>query len=443
MRRAVPALNEERGERLIKLEKAQWIKEQRQREAEEHAQKLRREHMMREIELGALNTKRYRTLWREMMMRIKMPQIAEDVEIAWRNFDRALDIKDYRISFLMDEFAESEEQYQRNIRSHTEIIDRLLGTYMERMQREERNYRKTLNETLEQTDVEVGKIYHRQNEDEILLQLITHGVQQQLEESLNNAKSIVLGKIDAFVEDSKDIRRISAAQLENQLRSFWEDLRRVLSDYQNKTKDRQKYYEALKEKDEKDQQVIAQQLLRTTNLFEEIRKFRGKIATYDASAKTETSEILDEHNFFQKAYWTVKTRFISEQTKDKDQLKILSIEYNKTIKHLKDLATKGKRLLALMQICSKYETQREKIIPFPGHTKLENSSPPLSDQTIPDWDISRQIEDFQDLTNFWRRLGSAQIITMQLRSEKDRLKDEANRLREYIRSYIMQEVQIQ
>lgn len=57
--------------------------------------------------------------------------------------------------------------------------------------------------------------------------------------------------------------------------------------------------------------MIAQQLLRTTNLFEEIRKFRGKIATYDASAKTETSEILDEHNFFQKAYWTVKTRFIS------------------------------------------------------------------------------------------------------------------------------------
>lgn len=81
---------------MITLEKAQWIKEQRQREAEEHAQKLRREHMMREIELGALNTKRYRTLWREMMMRIKMPQIAEDVEIAWRNFDRALDIKDYR-----------------------------------------------------------------------------------------------------------------------------------------------------------------------------------------------------------------------------------------------------------------------------------------------------------------------------------------------------------
>lgn len=95
----------------------------------------------------------------------------------------------------MDELAESEEQYQKNIRSHTEIIDRLLEMYTERMQREEETYRKTLNETLDQTDAEVSKIYHQQNEDEILLHLITDGVQRQLEESLNNAKSIALGII--------------------------------------------------------------------------------------------------------------------------------------------------------------------------------------------------------------------------------------------------------
>lgn len=95
----------------------------------------------------------------------------------------------------MDELAESEEQYQRNIRSHTETIDRLLRTYRERMQREENNYRETLNKTLAQTDAEVGKIHRQQNEDEILLQSITHGVQRQLEESSNNAKSIALSTV--------------------------------------------------------------------------------------------------------------------------------------------------------------------------------------------------------------------------------------------------------
>lgn len=86
---------------MVRWDEQQTIENQRQYEAEKRVQMLKKEQLMREIELGALNTKRYRTLWREMVMRIKMPQIAEDVEIAWRNFDRALDIKDYRLSCVL------------------------------------------------------------------------------------------------------------------------------------------------------------------------------------------------------------------------------------------------------------------------------------------------------------------------------------------------------
>lgn len=92
----------------------------------------------------------------------------------------------------MDELAEAEEQYQRNTRSHIEIIDRLLGSYKERIEREEKNYRRALNETLVQTGAEIDNIHRQQNEDEISLQSITQGVQRQLEESLNNVKSITL-----------------------------------------------------------------------------------------------------------------------------------------------------------------------------------------------------------------------------------------------------------
>lgn len=182
-----------------------------------------------------------------------------------------------------------------------------------------------------------------------------------------------------------------------------------------------------------DRQMIAQQVLRAANLFDEIRKLRGKIATYDGITKRNISEILIEHDFFQKAYWTVKNRFLSEQTKDEDQLKILSIEYNKIIKHLEHLVTKGTQLLMLMQICRKYETQREKIIPFAGHTEPENSL--TSMHRISALPI---IEDFQDLTNFWRRLGAAQVITIQLRSDRDKLRAQSNRLRECVNSYMLQ-----
>ncbi|XP_012054675.1 PREDICTED: coiled-coil domain-containing protein 65-like [Atta cephalotes] len=303
-----------------------------------------KKHLMREIELGTLNTKRYRTLWREMMTRIKMPQIAEDVKIAWHNFDRALDIKDYRLSC----------------------------------------------------------------------------------------------KISSFVEDSKNVRRISVTQLENQLQKSWENLRRILSDYQNETKAHRKSYDMLKNKDEKDQQVIAQQLLHTASLFEDIRKFQDKITTYDSMAKKNISKILTEHDFFQKTSYILKNRLLSEQTKDKNHLKILSIKYNKMIKHLEFLVIKGKRLLTLMQICRKYELQNEKIIPFINHTESSQVLSPYQIIALSDWNVSRQIIDFQDMTNFWRQFSVVQMTTMQLRSKRDKLKAEARHLRECISFYITQ-----
>ena len=67
----------------------------------------------------------------------------------------------------------------------------------------------------------------------------------------------------------------------------------------------------LKNKDEKDQQVIAQQLLHTASLFEDIRKFQDKITTYDSMAKKKISKILMEHDFFQKTSCILKNRLLS------------------------------------------------------------------------------------------------------------------------------------
>ncbi|XP_018352715.1 PREDICTED: coiled-coil domain-containing protein 65-like isoform X2 [Trachymyrmex septentrionalis] len=427
-------LDEEKEEEIVKLEDLRQ-RSKILREAEQRAQ-IWKKQLMQEIELGTLNTKRYRTLWREMMTRIKMPQIVEDVKIAWHNFDRALDIKDYRISFLMDELTEAEEQYQRTTKSFIDIIDRFLVSYREKIQSKERSYRRTLDEILIQTDIGVGKIYHQQNE--VLLQSISDGVHKHLEELSNNIKSVALSKIDAFVEDSKDIRRISVTQLENQLQKSWENLRRILWDYQNKTKLSRKSYEMLKNKDEKDQQVIAQQLLHTASLFEDIRKFQDKITTYDSMAKKKISKILMEHDFFQKTSCILKNRLLSEETKDKNQLKILSIKYNKMIKHLESLVIKGKRLLTLMQICRKYEIQNEKIILFVNHTESSQMLSSYQIVALSDWNVSRQIIDFQDMENFWRKFGVVQMTIMQLRSKRDKLKAETRYLRERISFYIMQ-----
>lgn len=63
------------------------------------------------------------------------------------------------------------------------------------------------------------------------------------------------------------------------------------------------------------------------------------------------------------------------------------------IKHLERVVIKGKQLLTLMQICRKYETQDEKIIPFADYTEPESSQTFSSDQilSLSDGDVSYQV----------------------------------------------------
>lgn len=70
--------------------------EEKQQKALERQLTLKREHLLREIKMGILNTQKYRRSWRELMMRAKMPVIKEDIETAWRTFDRVIDNKDHR-----------------------------------------------------------------------------------------------------------------------------------------------------------------------------------------------------------------------------------------------------------------------------------------------------------------------------------------------------------
>ena len=142
-------------------------------------------------------------------------------------------------------------------------------------------------------------------------------------------------------------------------------------------------------------------MVRTATLFEEMRILKEKIPQYKSLTGNEIITIEKERNFFQESYCAIKNGFIegmrtllfyyfilnlyilkmtflylillflffffnfTEQTVDKNQFRMMAVEYNKTIQYLSKLVKKLENILTLMQICRKYETQEEKIVPFP------------------------------------------------------------------------------
>ncbi|XP_024940133.1 dynein regulatory complex subunit 2-like isoform X2 [Cephus cinctus] len=418
-----------------KKKKAAEKRLHRQQQLEERQRFLKREHLRREVELGALNIKRFKRRWREMAMRAKMPVIKENLEVAWHTFDRTLDIKNYSISILMDALDEAEEQYLTNERAHIENIDKLMKLYGVKLQNEEMKYQNQLQDILDAANVENERISYEYKEEEVFFQDIMKVMKHRLDELLNNIKSMTISKVNELAEDNDNSRRIARNVLEKQIAKLRHRLRRVLTHYQKSTDNRRKMYISVKTKDDEERTIIAKQVVRTGILFETIRKLKEKITTFRANANKDVFEIASEHAFFHSAYWMAKNRFLLETNIDKNQLTIITSHYNRTMQHLQRLITKGEYLLVMIQTCRKYETQDEKILPFSAQVVFDDH---IEKELVSlDWDKSREvIDNIRNLEQFWRRAGMAQITTTELRMERDKLKLESRHLRECLRHCI-------
>ncbi|XP_035736836.1 dynein regulatory complex subunit 2-like [Vespa mandarinia] len=317
--------------------------------------------------MGILNTKKYRQSWRELMMRARMPIIKEDIETAWHTFDRVIDSKDHSIQILINSFDEAKEQYERSKNGHSEMIDRLFNIYEMKTRAISMTYQSKINEILNDVNIDIIGFQQKGNEDLSQLQFIISIMQEQLDNSLNNTKSKTMSKIDSFVEDKTNMRRLALVTEENKMNDLSADLRKTIATYYKNTKNRQKLYDVVKEKDEKNQQIITKQYVRIAVLSETISKFREKMAAHKTNVNKYFKDIIDEQNFFHTSYWIMKNRFISEQKQDRIQLTITAIEYKLTKNYLEQLVKKIENLLRLLLICNKYETLNENIYSYTNY----------------------------------------------------------------------------
>ncbi|OAD52255.1 Coiled-coil domain-containing protein 65, partial [Eufriesea mexicana] len=381
-----------------------------------------------ELKLGSLNTERYRYFWREMLTRVQMPDIWRKIEIAWQTLEHAFDFKDYSISLLLDSLQEAELQRRTANGAHIEIIDRSLKAHQARLTNVDTLFYGNISTTLADNVFQSENINYYRNKREIALRKINLLRNRRDENTSNIATSTAISKIDSFVEDRENEKRIITTQLQKKLENLWNHLRNLFSHYYKRTEDRQKGYETIKKKDQVDQQTIARQHLRIAILFEEIVKFRGKIASYKKQSAIQLQEIIRESNFFYNIYRETNERFISGYKRDKEKAMIMSKEYNRSVKYMESLMTKAERIHAYMQICRKYETQDEKILPIMDSYPMR--LPTIDNDILP---LQMAMKDFQRSIHFWRRLGFARLIATELRIKRNQLFAQTDHLRKSVK----------
>ncbi|KAK9293802.1 hypothetical protein QLX08_011358 [Tetragonisca angustula] len=208
-------------------------------------QDVKREKFFHELKLSALNTERNRRFWRETLIRVKMPDVWRKIDVTWQTLEHAIDFKDYSVSLLLDSLQEARNQHRTINGAHVELIDKSLEAHETRLADANMLFYGNVRTVLADKISQFENINRRRNKKEIALRKINLLVSHRGENASNIARSTAISKINAFMEDGENEKRIIITQLQKKLENLWTGLRNIFSDYRKSCKRLSTYHQLL------------------------------------------------------------------------------------------------------------------------------------------------------------------------------------------------------
>ncbi|XP_044262869.1 dynein regulatory complex subunit 2-like [Tribolium madens] len=386
----------------------------------EKKKQIKRDHLEREVKYGELTIKKYEKNWREMLIKVALPRMRQELEFAWHNFERVVDCKDFTISLLMDELRDSEEQYMLNFRAHSENMEKLMWLFHDRLEELQADFESECKSMQERCDNEFQDAKELYNENFEYLKTMLHQIELERREHNRLKKGEYFSRLDEVeVKDQLLLQKLRAT-LERKYQNMFEDMKHFIKNYNKQVRDRKKEHNLLKDQDDSIQELIAQQFKNMKKCYDRIRQLRQKYTDMKQIDGSRLSDLQAERNYFSNSFLTLKTKLESDKKDDFDKLALLSENAAKAFDCLEHLNKKGEMILSLAAVCRKLETQKEKILTFPLNT---TNLPEIAD--IIDRDDTEEIEGVRpEMELFWQRLGQAFGVHYTLKREKGCLSDE-------------------
>ncbi|XP_076228582.1 uncharacterized protein LOC143175120 [Nomia melanderi] len=164
--------------------------------------------IIREAKITGETTERCQSSWRGTFMRMEMPDIEKTIEIAWKNLQYALDLREhrfvssgtlvniyttwyigFRIGLLLDVLQEAEDHRRSTNGARAEVIDRSLQVHGARLKAADAFFYRRIGTLFADRIQEFHDIHHSRNKDESNIRRINILVNHRIENELYTGKS--------------------------------------------------------------------------------------------------------------------------------------------------------------------------------------------------------------------------------------------------------------
>lgn len=388
-------------------------------EEKEALKKSKREELKREIASQASKKGEMDRSWRELILKIKEPIFRQDIEVMWQTFNRAIDKKDHLINSTMKLMDIADDQFQRTVASFCDTIDTMINKFLDDLNELSRDNEIRTAELLTRGEIDAQRIMTDHNAAETHLQLLLYHSNTTADSLAWTTRGENFVKQDEermkFANERENLRSL----LEDKFNNLWDEFKGVLKNYVVETAANQKQVRKLRFKENLMADIIASQAKKIANSGGMLKRLRTELAAYESGTKQ--AVFRDRRNRHRAACHKLKKRLISGCSIDVKQLAILVKSSDSTVAWLNGAVKKGEKILRMAALCRKYETQREKVLPY-GCT-LPRSPSELKDivrqksHTQNDL-VAHAINSTSGLTRLWQLIAKAELTKRALYYEK-------------------------
>ncbi|XP_057647933.1 dynein regulatory complex subunit 2 [Chionomys nivalis] len=431
----VPLTDEEQ---LLLFQQKLLAEEEAAKKKERLLTQFLKDKLAKEEHNSALNLNKINTQWRTVLREVKTRELLKDIEILSQTFERVVDCKDSVIKSLAKDLTEAEEQYAHALRSHLHNVDQLLTLQRRRLSLLEESYNMELDVLTKEFETERKTIIDQHEKEIHYLQDVFMAMEQNYVDSEYESKLEFQSMWDDLKNKNLEEKHFLRLQLENIVEDLWRRFQDALKNYTDATEDRKIAFETLKVKDEKSSKEIEMQMKKIQKLQEAIGILKGKITAHSRESEWQNQCIRNDKELVHVQLRKLKAQRTQARGVSQENLVKLTLESNATLKDLKKVVEKGEKILKLAEICRKFETEEEKVLPFYSSvlTPMEQEEVERQNPEELTEELAKVMADYSGMENFWKRYNKVKLEVLSLQHRRVQLLEISGKLREMLKQYL-------
>ncbi|XP_037703766.1 dynein regulatory complex subunit 2 [Choloepus didactylus] len=425
-------------EQLLLFQQKLLAEEEMAKKKEKLLSQFLKDKLAKEEHNSALNLNKINTQWRTVLREVKTRELHKDIEILSQTFERVVDCKNSVIKSLAKDLSEAEEQYAHALRCHLHNVDQLLALQRHRLNLLEENYNMELETLTKEFETERKTIIDQHEKEIHYLQDVFMAMEQNYMDVEYESKLEFQSMWDDLKNKNLEEKHFLRMQLENTVEYLWKRFQDALKNYTDATEDRKIAFETLKVKDEKSSKEIEAQMKKIQKLQDSISVLKGKILVHSHESEDQNQYIRNDKELVLVQLRKLKAQRTLAQAVSQENLVKLTLESNSTLKTLKKIVDKGEKILKLAEICRKFETEEEKVLPFYSsiltleeQEEIEENNPEELTE-----ELAKVMVDYVGMENFWKRYNKVKLEQLSLQRREAQLVEINRNLREMLKQYL-------